>query len=140
MRSTSRSATAKSPTGPSMPRSGSTWRAKRTSWGMWFGDGGGESAKFWMVVLTELRNRGVADVFFLVCDGLNGLPDTVNAVWPATIVQTCLIHLIRNTFRFASRKYWDELSRDLKPIYTAVNAEAAAAALDDLDAKWGHAL
>jgi hypothetical protein len=55
----------------------------------------------------------------------------------STIVQTCLIHLIRNSFRFASRKYWDELSRDLKPIYTAVHAEAAAAALDDLDAKWG---
>ena len=108
--------------------------------GMWFGDGGGESAKFWMVVLTELRNRGVADVFFLVCDGLKGLPDSVNAVWPATIVQTCLIHLIRNSFRFASRKYWDQLSRDLKPIYTAVNAEAAAAALDDLDAKWGTSL
>jgi putative transposase len=86
--------------------------------GMWFGDGVGESAKFWMVVLTELRNRGVADVFFLVCDGLKGLPDSVNAVWPRTIVQTCLIHLIRNSFRFASRKYWDELSRDLKPIYT----------------------
>src|SRR5688572_6993503 len=86
--------------------------------GMWFGDGGGESAKFWMVVLSELRNRGVADVFFLVCDGLKGLPDSVNAVWPATIVQTCLIHLIRNSFRFASRKCWDELSRDLKPIYT----------------------
>jgi putative transposase len=90
-----------------------------------------------MVVLTELRNRGVADVFFLVCDGLKGLPDSVNTVWPATIVQTCLIHLIRNSFRFASKKYWDELSRDLKPIYTAVNAEAAAVALDDLDAKWG---
>jgi putative transposase len=105
--------------------------------GMWFGDGGGESAKFWMVVLTELRNRGVADVFFLVCDGLKGLPDSVNAVWPATIVQTCLIHLIRNSFRYASKKYWDGLSRDLKPIYTAVNAEAAAGALDDLDAKWG---
>jgi putative transposase len=71
---------------------------------MWFGDGGGESAKFWMVVLTELRNRGVADVFFLVCDGLKGLPDSVNAVWPATIVQTCLIHLIRNSFRFASKE------------------------------------
>jgi putative transposase len=65
--------------------------------GMWFGDGGGESAKFWMVVLTELRNRGIADVFFLVCDGLKGLPDSVNAVWPSTIVQTCLIHLIRNS-------------------------------------------
>jgi hypothetical protein len=58
--------------------------------GMWFGDG--ESAKFWMVVLTVLRNRGVADVFFLVCDGLKGLPDSVNAVWPATIVQTSSVH------------------------------------------------
>ena len=56
-------------------------------------------------------------------------------MWLATIVQTCLIHLIRNSFRFASRKYWDELSRDLKPIYTAVHAEASAA-LDDLDATW----
>jgi transposase-like protein len=74
--------------------------------------GWGESAKFWMVVLTELRNHGVA-VFLLVCDGLKGLPDSVNAVWFATIVQTCLIHLIRNSFRFASRKYWDGLSRDL---------------------------
>jgi putative transposase len=105
--------------------------------GMWFGDGDGESAKYWMAVLTELRNRGVSDVFFLVCDGLKGLPASVNAVWPATIVQTCLIHLIRNSFRFASRKYWDALSRDLKPIYQAVNADAAAVALDDLDAKWG---
>ena len=50
---------------------------------MWAGDGGGESAKFWRAVLTELRNRGVADMFFLVCDGLKGLPDSVNAVWPA---------------------------------------------------------
>jgi putative transposase len=105
--------------------------------GMWFGDGGGESAKFWLAVLTELRNRGVVDVFFLVCDGLKGLPDSVNAVWPRTIVQTCLIHLIRNTFRFASRKYWDELSKDLKPIYQAINADAAAAALEDLHTKWG---
>ena len=105
--------------------------------GMWAGDGGGESAKFWMAVLTELKNRGVDDVFFLVCDGLKGLPDSVNAVWPRTTVQTCLIHLIRNTFRYASRRYWDELSRDLKPIYQAADADAAAAALEDLDAKWG---
>jgi transposase-like protein len=54
--------------------------------GMWAADGGGESAKFWMAVLTELRNRGIVDVFFLVCDGLKGLPDSVNAVWPQTIV------------------------------------------------------
>jgi transposase-like protein len=60
--------------------------------GMWAGDGDGESAKFWMAVLTELKNRGVRDVFFVVCDGLKGLPDSVNAVFPQAIVQTCIIH------------------------------------------------
>ncbi len=104
--------------------------------GMWAGDGDGESAKFWMAVLTELRNRGVHDVFFVVCDGLKGLPDSVNAVWPLATVQACIIHLIRGSFRYASRKYWDELSKDIKPIYTAVNADAALAALDDLETKW----
>jgi len=105
--------------------------------GMWAGDGGGESAKFWMAVLTELRNRGVHDVFFVVCDGLKGLPDSVNSVFPQATVQTCIIHLIRNSFRYASRKYWDALSKDLRPIYTAVNADAAATALDALEEEWG---
>jgi putative transposase len=62
--------------------------------GLWAGHGGGESAKFWMSVLTDLRNRGVKDVFFIVCDGLKGLPDSVNAVFPLAIVQACVIHLI----------------------------------------------
>src|SRR4051794_8699576 len=106
--------------------------------GMWAGDGDGESAKFWMAVLTELKNRGVKDVFFVVCDGLKGLPDSVNAVFPLATVQTCIIHLIRNSFRFASRKYWDALSRDLKPIYQADTPAAAAAALDAPDEKWGR--
>ena len=106
--------------------------------GMWAGDGDGESAKFWLAVLTELRNRGVRDTFFVVCDGLKGLPDSVNAVWPLATVQACIIHLIRGSFLYASRKYWDELSRDLKPIYTAPTAKAAAAALDALDDKWGQ--
>lgn len=105
--------------------------------GMWAGNGDGESAKFWYAVLNDLKSRGVKDVFFVVCDGLKGLPDSVNAVFPAAVVQTCIIHLIRGTFRYASRKYWDELARDLKPIYQAANATAAAAALDDLDEKWG---
>ncbi|EUA86834.1 transposase, Mutator family protein, partial [Mycobacterium ulcerans str. Harvey] len=61
----------------------------------------GESAKYWLAVLTELKNRGVADIFFLVCDGLKGLPDSVSAVFPDTVVQTCIIHLIRGTFRYA---------------------------------------
>jgi putative transposase len=104
--------------------------------GLWAGTGG-EGAKFWMSVLTDLRNRGVKDVFFLVCDGLKGLPEVVTNVWPQTVVQTCIIHLIRNTFRLTSRRYWDELKRDIKPIYTAVNATAARAAFEDLADKWG---
>ncbi len=104
--------------------------------GLWAGSGG-EGAKFWMSVLIDLKNRGVRDVFFVVCDGLKGLPDTVEAVWPEAIVQTCIIHLIRNTFRLTSRTDADAIKRDMKPIYTAVNADAALAALDDLDEKWG---
>ena len=104
--------------------------------GLWAG-AGGEGAKFWMSVLTDLRNRGVKDVFFVVCDGLKGLPEVVGNVWPAAIVQTCIIHLIRNTFRLTSRKYWDEIKRDVKPIYTAINADAARAAFDDMAEKWG---
>ena len=81
--------------------------------GLWMGTGG-EGAKFWMSVLTDLRNRGVRDVFFLVCDGLKGLPDVVENVWPQTVVQTCIIHLIRNTFRLTSRADHDAIKRDLK--------------------------
>jgi transposase-like protein len=104
--------------------------------GLWAGTGG-EGAKFWMSVLTDLRNRGVTDVFFVVCDGLKGLPEVVGNVWPQATVQTCIIHLIRNTFRLASKKDWDALKRDVKPIYTAVNATAARAALDELTDRWG---
>jgi putative transposase len=104
--------------------------------GLWAGTGG-EGAKFWMAVLTDIRNRGVRDVFFLVCDGLKGLPEVVGNVWPLTTVQTCIIHLIRNTFRLASKKDWDALKRDVKPVYTAVNAAAARAALDQLAETWG---
>jgi putative transposase len=104
--------------------------------GMWAGDGGGESAKFWMAVLTDLKNRGVADVFFVVCGrpqgaaelGEHGLADGHGPD---------MHHLVRGSFRYASRKYWDELSKDLRPIYTATGADAAAAALDALDDKWG---
>jgi transposase-like protein len=85
-----------------------------------------------MSVLTDLRNRGVRDVFFVVCDGLKGLAEVVTNVWPQTIVQACLIHLIRNTFRLSSRRDWAALRRDVKPIYTAVNAAAARDAFDQL--------
>jgi transposase-like protein len=116
---------------------GVTLEGERDILGLWAGIGG-EGAKFWMAVLTDLRNRGVKDTFFVVCDGLKGLPEVVSSVWPQAIVQTCIIHLIRNTFRLTSRKYWDEIKRDVKPIYTAVNATAARAAFDDLAEKWGQ--
>jgi putative transposase len=116
---------------------GVTLAGERDILGLWAGTGG-EGAKFWMSVLTDLRNRGIKDTFFVVCDGLKGLPDVVSNVWPQAIVQTCIIHLIRNTFRLTSRKYWDELKRDVRPIYTAVNATAARGAFDELAEKWGQ--
>jgi transposase-like protein len=110
---------------------------RRDVLGLWAGKGGGESAKFWMNVLADLKNRGVTDVFFVVCDGLKGLPDAVNTVFPAAIVQACVIHLIRATLRYASRKYWDQLAKDLRAIYTAPTVEAAWAAFEELEEKWG---
>lgn len=93
-----------------------------------------EGARYWLSVLTELKNRGVDDVFFLICDGLKGLPDAVGAVWPLAIVQTCVVHLLRNTFRYASKKDWDAIKRDVKPIYTA--AAARDAMLDKWEARY----
>lgn len=72
-----------------------------------------------MNVLTDLKNRGVRDVFFVVCDGLKGLADAVNTVFPAAIVQACVIDLVRATLRYASRRYWDQLAKDLRGIYAA---------------------
>lgn len=105
--------------------------------GIWPGQGSGESAKFWFAVLTDLKNRGVKDVFFVVCDGLKGLPDAVGGVFSQARVQTCIIHLIRNTFRYASKKYWAEIAADLKPIYQAPTVADAEHGLDTLDEKWG---
>jgi putative transposase len=104
--------------------------------GLWMGTGG-EGAKFWLSVLIDLKNRGVRDVFFLVCDGLKGLPEVVENVWPLTIVQTCIIHLIRNTFRLTSRADHSAIKHDIKPIYTAPTPDAALVALDELEEKWG---
>jgi transposase-like protein len=92
--------------------------------GLWVGDGG-EGAKYWQQVLTEIKNRGVQDILMLVCDGLKGLPDAVNAVWPATIVQTCIVHLMRASFRYAARQDWDKIARALKPVYQAATVAEA---------------
>lgn len=116
---------------------GVTTDGRKDVLGLWAGSGG-EGAKFWMSVLVDLKNRGVADVFFLICDGLKGLPEVVENVWPRAIVQTCVIHLIRNSFRLTSRKYSDAIKRDLKAIYTASGPDAAEAALETLEENWGN--
>jgi transposase-like protein len=104
--------------------------------GLWAGDGG-EGAKYWLHVLTELKNRGVADACMVVCDGLSGLPDAVAHVWPQALVQTCIVHLIRNSFRYAARQDWDKIARALKPIYTAPTESAAMERWLEFAEAWG---
>lgn len=116
---------------------GVTVDGERDILGLWAGEhGDGEGAKFWLRVLTEIKNRGVADVCMLVCDGLKGLPDAVNTVWEQTIVQTCIVHLLRNSFRYASKKYWGQIARDLKPVYTAPSEAAALDAFAEFSGTW----
>ena len=110
---------------------------KRDILGLWVGTGG-EGAKYWLQVLTEIKNRGVDDVCIVVCDGLKGLPESIEATWPLAVVQTCVLHLIRNTFRLASRADWDKMARDLRPVYTAVNEADAARCLDEFHTIWGN--
>jgi transposase-like protein len=114
---------------------GVTVNGERDILGIWAGDGG-EGAKYWLGVLTEIKNRGVEDVCIAVCDGLKGLPEAITTVWEEATVQTCVIHLIRNTFRYAPRQHWDELSRDLKPVYTAPTEAAAKERFGEFEAKW----
>ncbi len=114
---------------------GVTVDGERDILGLWVGEGG-EGAKYWAHVLTEIKNRGTKDVCILVCDGLTGLPDAVATVWPQTIVQACVVHLIRNSFRYASRRDWPELAKDLKPIYTAATEAAALERLAEFAGRW----
>ena len=104
--------------------------------GLWVGPTTGESAKFWLTVLSELKSRGVADVCIVCCDGLTGLPDAISVIWPQAIVQLCVVHLIRASLRYASKKYWVPLTKDLKLIYTSADEAAAAAALEAFAAQW----
>lgn len=105
--------------------------------GLWAGDGG-EGAKYWLQVLTEIKNRGVEDVLMLVCDGLKGLPDAVNTVWSDTIVQTCIVHLMRNSFRYSARQDWDAISRALKPVYQAATVDEAEERFLEFQEEWGQ--
>src|SRR6056297_1919928 len=115
---------------------GVTVDGKRDILGLWVGTGG-EGAKYWLQVLTEIKNRGVEDACMVVCDGLKGLPESIETTWPLAIVQTCVLHLIRNTFRLASRADWDAMARGLRRVYTAPIEQAAKERLDEFHEIWG---
>jgi transposase-like protein len=105
--------------------------------GLWAGEhGDGEGAKFWLRVLTEIKNRGAADVLMVVCDGLKGLPEAIAAVWPQAVTQACIVHLLRNSFRYASKRDWAALAKDLKPIYTAATEAEALDRFAEFSERW----
>jgi transposase-like protein len=107
--------------------------------GLWAGEhGDGEGSKYWLRVLSEIKNRGTQDVCIVVCDGLKGLPDAIANVWPAAITQTCVIHLLRNSFRYASKKDWAAIAKDLKLVYTAASESAALDAFVAFTQTWGQ--
>src|SRR4051794_28171120 len=115
---------------------GVTLDGDRDVLGMWFQET--EGAKFWMQVLTDLKTRGVRDILICCVDGLTGFPEAIEAIFPKTTVQTCLVHLIRSSLRYVPRREREQVARDLKPIYTAVDADQAQAELEAFDQKWGQ--
>ncbi len=104
--------------------------------GLWLGPSGGEGAKQWMSMLSELRNRGLHDALIVCCDGLKGLPEAIRVTWPHATVQTCVVHLVRNSLRYASKKYWGKIATSLRVIYTAPTVEAAEAHFQDFAEEW----
>jgi hypothetical protein len=91
-----------------------------------------------MSVLTELRNRGIQDAFIVCCDGLKGLPDAIRATWPQADVQLCVVHLVRSSLRFASKRFWGPICRDMREIYTAPTVEAAEARFAEFADTWAE--
>jgi putative transposase len=116
---------------------GVTADGERDILGLWAGEhGDGEGAKFWLRVLTEIRNRGTKDVLMVICDGLNGFPDAIAQVWPLAVTQTCIVHLLRNSFRYASRRDWAAIAQQLKPVYTAATEAEALDRFADFAGTW----
>ena len=103
--------------------------------GIWLQDA--EGAKFWLSVFTELRNRGLKDALIVCCDGLPGLPDAIEAIWPDALVQTCVVHLLRASLRYVAYDQKRKLAAALKPIYLAASADAAEAAFADFKTVYG---
>ena len=110
------------------------WEGKKEVLGLWLADT--EGAKFWMSVLTDIRNRGTQDILIACMDGLTGFPDAVRAVFPDTHIQHCIVHMIRSSTKFVSYKDLKQVCRDLKEIYSAVNADAGHEALAEFGRKW----
>ncbi len=96
-----------------------------------------EGAKFWLKVINELKNRGVEDIFIACCDGLKGFPEAIEAVFPRAVVQTCIVHMIRNSARFVTWTKRAALCKELRLVYGAVTEDAALLALDEFEANWG---
>jgi transposase-like protein len=103
--------------------------------GLWIAET--ESAKYWLSVLTDIKNRGVKDILIITSDDLSDIEDAINAVYPESVYQGCVVHLIRNTFRYVSHKEVKAFSSDMKFIYKAPNEESALKCLDELKSKWG---
>lgn len=114
---------------------GITLEGKKDLLGMWLTDN--EGAKFWLSIVTELKNRGVEDILIASVDGLKGFSEAINSVFPQTIVQRCIIHQIRYSLKYVGSKYQKEFMSDLKLVYKAPTKEAAEDALLDLESKWG---
>lgn len=104
--------------------------------GLWMGPSGGEGAKQWMNMLTELKNRGIVDVCIVCCDGLKGLPAAIEAIWPQATVQTCVVHLVRQSLRYSSTKHWQSITPQLRRIYTAPTLEAAEDEFAQFTERW----
>ena len=102
--------------------------------GLWISEN--EGSKFWLGVMTELKNRGISDILIACTDNLTGMSDSISAVFPKTQHQLCIVHQIRNSLKYVSYKDRKVLAADLKPIYTAVNEEQAHAALESFEEKW----
>ena len=96
-----------------------------------------EGANFWLQVLTDLNNRGVQDILIASVDGLKGFPEAINAIFPKTEVQLCILHQIRNSIRYVASKNQKEFMKDLKLVYQAISKEAAEEQLNRLEEKWG---
>lgn len=107
---------------------------KKELLGIWVGKN--EGAKFWMQVVTELKNRGVEQIYVACVDGLKGFPEAISIIFPATIVQLCIVHMVRNSVKYVSYKDLKEVTTDLKQIYTANNEEMASIKLQQFSSKW----